>query len=135
MKQTILNSVCGAFGVVITFMFGEWSQLLTLFLITISIDYISGIVASLKSGTGLNSLIGYWGLAKKGLMLLIITLAHHMDVVFATTWVMNGAISFYMANELISITENYGRIGLPLPDAVKRVIATLKQDATNKEDK
>ncbi|WP_195571705.1 phage holin family protein [Paenibacillus sp. 1001270B_150601_E10] len=127
MNIQLFNTICGAFGVILTFLFGEWSHLLTLFLVTIVIDYISGIAASLKEGKGLYSMAGFWGLAKKAMMLLVITLAHHMDVVFGTTWIKDGAISFYLANELISITENYGRLGLPLPSQVKRIIYVLKQ--------
>ncbi|MGZ9583011.1 phage holin family protein [Paenibacillus marinisediminis] len=129
MKLMIFNSVCGICGAVITFMFGEWSHLLSLFLLSIVVDYITGITASLKENKGLNSEVGFWGLAKKALMLLVITLAHFIDLVFNSNIIMNGAISFYLANELISITENYGRMGLPLPPSIKRVIETLKQDA------
>jgi len=124
----MFNFVCGACGAVITFLFGEWSQLLTLFLLAIVIDYVSGIAVSIKNGKGLSSSVGFWGLGKKALMLLVITLGHHMDIVFGTNWIMNGAISFYLANELISITENYGRLGLPLPPKIKNIITSLKND-------
>lgn len=126
MKQTILNSICGLLGALVTFAFGEWSQLLTVFLVTITIDYITGIAAALKEGKGLSSHTGFWGLAKKGLMLLIIMLAHHMDLLFKTEVIMAGSLYFYLANELISITENYGRFGLPLPQKIKEIIAILK---------
>ncbi|UHA76161.1 phage holin family protein [Paenibacillus sp. 481] len=128
MKQTALNSIGGVCGVVLTFMFGEWTHLLTLFMLTIAVDYISGIAASLREGKGLSSLVGFWGLARKAFMLLIITLAHHMDNALGTSWIKDGSIYFYLANELISITENYGRLGLPLPTKIRNIIASLKSE-------
>ncbi|WP_198957415.1 phage holin family protein [Paenibacillus selenitireducens] len=117
----------GVIGAIITFAFGEWSQSLTFFLFAITVDYITGIAASLKEGQGLNSHIGFWGIARKAFMLLIIMLGHQMDLLFQTNMIMAGAVYFYLANELISITENYGRIGLPLPQKIKDIIQILKQ--------
>jgi toxin secretion/phage lysis holin len=125
--QSILNGSVGVAGAIFTFAFGHWTEALTFLLCAIAADIISGTSASIKEGRGLNSAIGSAGLAKKGLMLLVIVLAHRMDVLLATdSTVMGAAIYFYIANELVSLTENYGRHGLPLPDGVKRVITVLK---------
>lgn len=132
MRLMIFNTVCGICGVIITFLFGGWSQLLTLFLIAIVIDYLSGVAASLMEGRGLNSAIGFWGLARKAFMLLVITLAHHMDIAFGMNVIMNGVITFYLANELISMIENYGRLGLPMPPRLRQLIETLKQSGSDK---
>lgn len=91
------------------------------------IDYVTGLAASIKEGKGLSSKIGFWGLAKKGLMLLVVILAHRLDVLMGTNVIMIGSIYFYLANELISVTENYGRLGLPLPNWIKEIIAIFKQ--------
>jgi toxin secretion/phage lysis holin len=80
----------------------------------------------MREQRGLNSQVGYWGLARKGLMLLVIMLAHRMDILMDTDLMMTGAIYFYLANELISITENYGRLGLPLPSFLKQMIQVLR---------
>ncbi|BFH15427.1 phage holin family protein [Paenibacillus melissococcoides] len=131
MRQLALNSLSGLLGGIVAFLFGNWSPLLSLFIIAIAIDYISGIAASLREGKGLSSEVGFWGLTRKGLMLFIVILAHHMDTVFGTVWIREGAISFYLANELVSIVENYGRLGLPLPPKLRKFITSLK----NNEDK
>ncbi|MEC0090612.1 phage holin family protein [Paenibacillus macquariensis] len=60
-------------------------------------------------------------------MILVVILAHRLDVLFATDVIMVGSIYFYLTNELISVTENYGRLGLPLPNKIKEIIAVLKQ--------
>lgn len=102
------------------------------FLLTIVIDYITGIAASLKENKGLSSKVGFWGLGKKAFMLLIIMLAHRMDVVFDFKFIMTGFLYFYLANELISITENYSRLGLPLPDVIRKLIAIIKDKDKDK---
>lgn len=121
-------SISGLLGLVITFAFGSWVESLTLLVVAMGIDYVTGVTASLKEGKGLNSAFGAWGLARKGLMLLVILLAHRIDILLALPNVtMGAAIYFYIANELISITENYGRMGLPLPDRVRKMIEVLKE--------
>jgi toxin secretion/phage lysis holin len=114
-------------GSVSTYFWGGWSELISFFLLAIVIDWVTGIAASIKEGTGLSSSVGSWGLAKKGLMLLVVILAHRLDVLMGMDVIMIGAIYFYLANELLSITENYGRLGLPLPKQIKDVIAIFKQ--------
>jgi len=126
MYMAMFNGSVAVFGCLFTFAFGGWSQLFGFFLLAITVDYITGIAASLKEKKGLNSEVGFWGLAKKVFMLMIIALAHQMDIVFETNLLMTGALYYYLANELLSITENYGRIGLPLPDFIRKAIEVLK---------
>lgn len=125
----------GIIGAIVTFAFGGGSEALIFLLVAMGVDYVSGISASLKEGKGLSSSVGGWGLTKKGLYLLVILLAHRMDLLLGTGMIMTGAIYFYAANELISITENYGRCGLPLPDRVKDVIAVLQNRSKGDEIK
>lgn len=125
--QTILNGGAGVLGAFIAFAFGAWHESLTFLLIAIAADVITGMYASVKEGSGLSSAVGAAGLAKKGLMLLVIILAHRIDILLELDNItMTAAVYFYIANELVSIVENYGRVGLPLPDKVKDIIAVLK---------
>ncbi|MDQ8736300.1 phage holin family protein [Paenibacillus sp. LHD-38] len=115
-------------GSILTFAFGSWQESLTLLVVAMGIDYVSGVAAAIKEGKGLNSVIGSWGLTRKGLSLLVILLAHRIDILLETNNVtMGAAIYFYLANELISITENYGRLGFPLPEQLRKIIAVLKE--------
>ncbi|WP_214630080.1 phage holin family protein [Paenibacillus agaridevorans] len=123
-----VNSACGVMGAILLFAFGGWSESLTFLLVAMAADYLTGIAASLKEGKGLSSSFGAWGLARKGLSLLVVLLAHRIDVLMNTEDVtMGAAIFFYIANELISVTENYGRLGLPLPERIRKMIAVLKE--------
>ncbi len=127
MKQNLVNGCIGVSGSIFGYLFGSWSELLGFFLLVIVIDYVTGCGASIYEGKGLSSSIGFKGLMKKFLMIIVIVIAHRMDILLETNVIQQGAIYFYLANELISITENYGRLGLPLPKRVKEVIATLKE--------
>lgn len=123
-----LCSAAGVLGSIITFSFGGWTEALTFLVVAMAVDYVSGVAASLKEGKGLSSSLGFWGLTRKGLALLIILLAHRIDILLdSPNMTMGAAVYFYIANELISITENYGRLGLPLPNRIRKLIEVLKE--------
>lgn len=122
-------------GTIATYAVGAWPQSLTVLLVAMAIDYVTGVVAALREKKGLSSHIGSWGLTRKGMSLMIVLLAHQIDLMLRIgDATMSAAIYFYLANELISITENYGRMGLPLPDTLRRIIEVLK-DKENDNDK
>jgi toxin secretion/phage lysis holin len=127
MKQHLLNSCVAVIGAIASFMFGGWSALLSLFFFVLILDYASGLGAAIISGQGLSSAIGYRGLIKKFFMVLVIALSHQIDRVMGTDMIMYGSLYFFIANELISIVENYGRMGLPLPQRLKGIIKVLKE--------
>jgi toxin secretion/phage lysis holin len=134
MNQTAVNASAGVLGGIVTYAFGGWTELLAFFLLAIGIDIVTGVAASLSEGKGLRSSVGGKGLGKKAFMFIAILLAHRVDMLMGTTFVMDGAIYCYLANELVSIVENYGRMGLPLPDGVQRVIGVLKDRGASKKD-
>lgn len=125
MKQLVINSVGGAVGVIIG-LIGEWTPMLSLFFTVLAIDYVSGVMAAVIEKK-VSSSVGLKGLIKKFAMVLIVVLAHQLDQYAGTHLIQSGVIMFFIVNELISITENYGRIGLPLPPQIKNVIAMLKE--------
>ncbi|MBB6638230.1 phage holin family protein [Cohnella thailandensis] len=122
------------FGSIIGFGFGTWTESLSFLLVLMAVDYVSGVAASLRDGKGLSSEVGFWGLAKKGLMLLIVIVAHRIDLVLGADVAMGGAVYFYIVNELLSVMENYGRLGLPMPDRLREVIRILRNRAERKDD-
>lgn len=125
-QQVVVTSSAGILGVVLTYSFGGWSELLGFFFLAMLVDYATGIFASIKERSGLSSKVGFIGIFKKFLMAVVVVMAHRMDILLGSDVIMIGAIYFYLANELISITENYGRLGLPLPPQVKQIIQVLK---------
>ncbi|QJD83807.1 phage holin family protein [Cohnella herbarum] len=126
---------CALMGAVISFSFGVWNESLTFLLVLMAIDYITGVAAAIKDGSGLNSNIGFWGLFKKGLILLMMIIAHRLDLLLGIDIVMGSAVFFYIANELLSVIENYGRLGLPLPERIKRIVLVLRDRAGEVKNK
>ncbi|MBB6673855.1 phage holin family protein [Cohnella nanjingensis] len=115
------------------FAYGHWPETLTVLLIVMALDYLTGVTAAVREGSGLSSQVGFWGLWRKGLMLLVILLAHRIDILFGTEMAMGGAIYFYLANELLSVLENAGRIGLPIPDRLRRAVKILRDRADDED--
>lgn|SRR5690625_1530252 len=119
-------------GAAASFLFGGWSALLSILLAFVVIDYITGCIASGVHGK-LNSQIGWKGIAKKVAIFFIVAVAHMVDVALGgeTSMFRDAAIFFYLANEVLSITENAGKIGIPIPDKLLNAVEVLK----GKEDK
>lgn len=134
-------------GSIVTFLFGGWSDSLTILFTLMVCDYISGWSAAVYEGKkypndntkGLNSRKGTLGVTRKAYIFMIIAVLYQIDKLLGLEGnlsLMNGASIFYIGNELISLLENYGRMNLPLPPQVKDAIAALKgKTETQKKDK
>ena len=131
MKETICT-IAGVIGGTLAMLFGGWDASLMTLLIFMGIDYVSGLVVagvfhkSKKSENGaLESKAGWKGLAKKAMTLLFVLIAHQLDVVIGVAYIRDAVIIGFIANELISIVENAGLMGVPLPGVVKKAIDIL----------
>ncbi|WP_431089591.1 phage holin family protein [Paenibacillus sp. 8b26] len=133
-NPAMFSMFCATTGAIITFAFGGWNQLMVLFTVAMAIDYVTGVAAAIKTGEGLSSKAGFWGLTRKALMLMVISLAHHVDLLMGTEIMKGAATYFYLSNELISITENCSRMGLPLPPKLKNFFALLKDKEAGGKD-
>lgn len=108
--------------------------LVTLFWMAI-IDYGTGIAAGYTEGT-LSSKVGFKGIAKKVMIFVMVALAHQVDSALGTKNMFRDAtIVFYMANELLSIFENAGRMGVPVPEQLTQAVEVLKGRSKKGEDK
>ena len=115
------------FATFATFAYGPDYVMLTGLLVLMAADYLTGIFASILDGRGLSSAVGFRGLLKKVAVLVILAVTHQVDVLLNTNVAMLGALYFYCGLELISITENAGRMGVPMPAVVKNAITVLKE--------
>ena len=137
----IVKWAAGAAGAVAG-LFGEWNTTLTILVVMMAVDYISGwIVAwcgrSPKTETGgLSSKIGFIGIAKKGLMLLIVLVATLLDRAIGNdTMVFQTSLTFYyIANEGLSILENAALMGVRFPEKIKRALEMMKTREDEAED-
>lgn len=125
--ENVLKISVGLGGGLASFLFGGWSVLLQVLVIFIVLDYIFGVLTAAHLGE-LSSKIGFRGIAKKVMILLLVAVAHSIDTVMGDTHLVRDAvIFFYIANELLSIIESAGRVGLPIPDALKKAVDNLQQ--------
>lgn len=105
---------------------GGLDGLLIALLVCMALDYITGVMCAI-SDKKLSSAVGFRGICKKVLILLLVGLANIVDVhVVGTGSALRGAVvCFYLSNEGLSLLENAAHIGLPIPDKLKDVLAQL----------
>jgi len=124
--KDIVKYVAAIGGSLVTYLFGGWSALIQILVAFVVIDYVTGVLAAAYHGK-LDSNIGLKGIAKKVFIFVIVACGHLVDGAMGTNNIVrDAAIYFYIANELISILENAGAIGLPVPDVLKNSIDRLK---------
>lgn len=131
MKQWIC-SLLGIVGSTIATVLGGWDQGLATLLIFMGLDYVSGIVVAFfhqsnKTSTGaLESKTCFKGLVKKCMILAFVLVGYRLDLVIGTSYIRNAIIIAFITNELISLVENAGLIGIPLPDVIAKAIDILQ---------
>lgn len=134
MKANILYSILGVAGGFVAAMFGGWSDALITLIVFMAIDYSTGLIVagvfkkSKKSESGaLESRAGFKGLCRKGVALLIVLVAVRLDIVMHTSYIKDAVIIAFIANESISIIENAGLMGIPVPSVIAKAIDVLKE--------
>lgn len=133
MKHTIC-AIFGCIGGGISWAFGGFDAALAALLMCMCVDYLSGSIVALvfhnssKTETGAyNSMYGLKGLCKKGLMLLFVLVAVQIDLIMGTAYVRDAVCIGFCANEVLSITENLGLAGIPMPEAVVKALEQLQK--------
>ena len=119
--------VFAAIGTTIVAFLGGWDMLLYALLVCIIIDYISGIYCAIIEKK-LSSAVGFQGIAKKVFILVLVGMAHMLGQALGLEFIRNMVICFYLANEGISILENAGKTGIPVPQKLKDILIQLKKD-------
>ncbi len=128
--STLVGMVGGGFAAA----FGGWSHALEALVVCMAVDYVTGLIvagifhASPKSpGGGLESVAGWKGLARKFVTLLLVLVSHQMDVLLGVSYLRDAVIIGFCANECISILENAGLMGLPIPKVFQSAIDLLRR--------
>ncbi len=136
MKYKIFTALALA-GSALAELFGGWDMALETLLILMAADWITGGILlpavfgkSPKSPNGaLESRAGWKGLCRKGMTLLYILIAARLDRLLGMDYIRNAVCIGFIANELLSIVENAGLMGVPLPAMIRKVIDILKENA------
>lgn len=126
--QTITAAICGIVG----FLYGKADGLMYALLTFIILDYVTGVIVACIN-KNLSSEVGFKGIAKKVVILIIVAIGNIIDIYILCDGAVcrSTVIGFYLANEGISILENAGNLGIPLPKKLISVLKQLKND--NKE--
>lgn len=135
MKE-ILCTTCGILGAAIAKLFGGWSDGMTTLIIFMAIDYFSGMLVaavfqkSKKTESGALSSLACWqGLIKKGITLLIVLIACRLDLMTQTDYIRDACVIAFCVSEAISILENAGLMGVPIPAVITKAIDVLKDES------
>lgn len=132
--------VLAAAGGAIAGAFGGWDKLLMVLVAMMAIDYASGVVVALMGKSdkteygGLSSKVGAIGLAKKGLMMLVVLVGALLDRAMGGASVCRDAACwFYIANEGLSLLENLMHAGVPFPAKIKELLGQKKEEASGEQ--
>ncbi|MEJ8306676.1 phage holin family protein [Saccharibacillus sacchari] len=118
----IIKGAAGAVGAVVGFLFGGLSMLINLLLILVVVDWLTGWAAAWMRGE-LRSRVGFNGIVRKVAIFAVVAIAHLIDGVLGDMHTFRDAvIFFYLANELLSVVENMGKMGVPMPPIIRNAV-------------
>ena len=136
--RTEFIAITGVAGSFLASLFGGWDSSLQTLILLMAVDYITGLMLagifhkSPKTPSGaLQSKAGWQGLCKKGMTLLIVLVAHQLDITMNVEYIRQAVVIGFIANEVISITENAGLMGIPLPAVITKAIDILTSKAVS----
>ena len=132
--QIAITALGGRLG----YFLGGMDGLMIALIVMMTLDYISGVMCAIIDKK-LSSAVGFKGICKKVFILMLVGVAHIIDLhVVGTGSALRGAvICFYMSNEGLSLLENAAHIGLPIPDKLRDILTQLhdkERDTTDQGD-
>ena len=133
--QIIIDSIAGAVGAVLGFMYGEVTGLFWALIAFMALDYVTGVIVAIIEKR-LSSEVGFRGLAKKFLILVFVAVGHIADtyILGGTPAAMSAVMLFYIANEGISIIENAAALGLPVPKKLTNIMEQIKNKSESEDE-
>ena len=137
------NTVCTAIGLLggwIASALGGWDAAMQTLVFCMAIDYASGMIVagvfhkSKKTATGsMKSLVGFKGLCRKFFQIALVAVGYRLDLLMGTSYIREAIALAFIANECLSITENMGLMGIPLPAVLIKAIDVLSEKSEVEE--
>ena len=128
-----IGKICiGVLGSLVAGFYGGWTSAMSTLCILMTLDFITGLLVaarnrSPKSETGgINSEVIWTGVAKKVVIAALVGVGHRVDLVMGTSYLKDAVCVAYIVNELVSLGENAGLLGVPLPAPLISAIDVLK---------
>ncbi|PHG78953.1 phage holin family protein [Bacillus wiedmannii] len=123
--DVLTKTFIAAFGGFCGYFLGGWNATLKILVTMAVIDYLTGMIAAGYNGE-LKSKVGFKGIAKKVVLFLLVGVATQLDTILGSNSAIREAtIFFFIGNELLSLLENAGRMGIPLPSALTNAVEVL----------
>ena len=136
--REVFYTIVLTIGSALFYFIGGVDTMYILLCVFLAVDYISGIIVacvfkkSTKTESGkLNSMVSFKGLCKKIFVVILVGMAHLLDIVLDTNFIRGGVVVAFISNETISIIENAGLMGIPIPDPLRKAIDILQDKEAN----
>lgn len=133
MRETFYT-IMATVGSILSYFIGGVDTMFTVLCVLLLVDYISGIIVavvfknSTKTESGkVNSMVSFRGLCKKFFVVALVGVANLLDISLGTNFIRGGVVVAFISNETISIIENAGLMGIPIPNALKKAIDVLQE--------
>ena len=132
-KEFTISAFVATLGTIVSAYLGGWDAALNVLVVLMAIDYVTGFLGAIKNKK-VDSEIMFWGGLRKGIILAVVAIAVLLDQMVgnASPILRTLAIYFYVAQEGVSVTENLGILGVPLPPGISRVLSQLQEKGEGK---
>lgn len=132
--EKYFNALVAVVATFFTYVFGSWDLALQVLIVFMILDYGTGVLYAFLNNQ-LNSEVGFKGLVKKMMILVVLIIGVMVDRILGTgNWVFRTLVAyFYIANEGISLLENVGNIGIPIPNKLRNALEQLNNEEDLKE--
>ena len=138
--KVIFYGAVTAAGGFLSWLFGGWSTVLAVLLACLALDYVTGLIVAgifhkspKTANGGLESRAGWKGLLRKVATLLMVALAHFVDMLLGTVYIRDAVVMAFCVNEMLSLLENFGLMGLPIPKALANAVELLRKKEDDKK--
>lgn len=127
--EKVFNSIVAVVATFFTYIFGGWDAALSILIIFMVLDYLTGVIYA-YTVKSLNSEVGFKGLIKKCMILVVLIIGVMLDRMLGNgTWVFRTLVCyFYIANEGVSLLENISNLGVPIPNKIRNALEQLNKD-------
>ena len=127
--EKYFNGVVALVATFFTYIFGGWDAALSILIIFMVLDYLTGVIYA-YTVKSLNSEVGFKGLIKKCMILVVLIIGVMLDRMLGNgTWVFRTLVCyFYIANEGVSLLENISNLGVPIPNKIRNALEQLNKD-------
>lgn len=130
-----VGAASGIVGTAMTYMMG-WDKSVEALCMLMLLDYITGLLAAyISPRLKLNSARGLRGICKKIMILLLVVVAHEIDIATGAPVVKTTVVWFFAGNEGLSIIENAAKAGVPIPRKLRDTLEQLSNEKKGEETK